>query len=243
MRSPISFGVRSCDNRLRNYCSSDGDAMHSKKRSSQTHAASGPRASASQEGALRINNTSTTASRVRERLRKRYLPDPVRILFVGESPPASGRFFYRADSGLYRAFRDAFATAFRLLPKTEFLDSFRSLGCYLVDLSAKPVDHMTRDAREWACRAGEVRLARTIRELHPKIMVAIVRSIRQNVRRAQARVGWSGVYLELPYPGQWHRHRVEFERQLVPVLRKELRFAPLLPHYPVRNRLVGAARR
>jgi len=33
--------------------------------------------------------------RARERLRKRYRPSPVRILFVGESPPASGRFFYQ----------------------------------------------------------------------------------------------------------------------------------------------------
>lgn len=200
--------------------------MHSKERSTQTHAASGSTGRALQEAALRINNTSTTASRLRERLRKRHLPDPVRILFVGESPPASGRFFYQADSGLYRAVRDTFATAFLLLPKSEFLDSFRSLGCYLVDLCGQPVDHMTRDARECACRAGEVRLARTIRELHPKIMVAVVRSIRQNVRRAQARAGWSDVYLELPYPGQWQRHRFEFERQLVPLLRKELRFAP-----------------
>jgi hypothetical protein len=39
----------------------------------------------------------------REHLRKHYRPDRVRILFVGESPPASGRFFYQADSGLYRA--------------------------------------------------------------------------------------------------------------------------------------------
>ena len=200
--------------------------MHSKERPTQAHAASGSTGRALQETALRITNKSTTASRLRERLRKRYIPDPVRILFVGESPPASGRFFYQADSGLYRAVRDTFATAFRLLPKSGFLDSFRSLGCYLVDLCGQPVDHMTRDARECACRAGEVRLTRTIRELHPQIMVATVKSIRQNVRRAQARAGWSGVYLELPYPGQWHRNRIEFERRLVPLLRKVLRFAP-----------------
>lgn len=194
--------------------------MYSKERSIQTNAASG-HGSPSQKN----KNANAAASHARERLRKRYIPDPVGILFVGESPPASGRFFYQADSGLYRAVRDTFASAFPLLPKSEFLDSFQSLGCYLVDLCGRPVDHLSQDAREYACRAGVVRLARTIRELDPKIMVTIVRSIRLSVRQAQDRAGWSGPYLELPYPGRWHSHRIEFERRLVPLLRKELRFA------------------
>src|SRR5215467_4892872 len=43
------------------------------------------------------------SSNARERLRKCYCPDRVQILFVGESPPASGRFFYQAD---YRAYHN-----------------------------------------------------------------------------------------------------------------------------------------
>jgi hypothetical protein len=158
----------------------------------------------------------------RERLRKRYRPEPVRILFVGEAPPASGRFFYQADSGLYRAVRDTFLAALPSLKKKEFLDSFRSLGCYLVDLCGEPVDKMASRARRCTCRAGEVRLARTIRALHPKVIVAVVRSIRANVIRAQARAGWSGRKVELPYPGRWYRHRIEFRRALIPVLRQSL---------------------
>jgi hypothetical protein len=161
-------------------------------------------------------------SSARERLRKRYRPDRVRILFVGESPPASGRFFYQADSGLYRAVRDTFLTAFPPLQKTEFLDSFRSLGCYLVDLCGEPVDKMLRHARRCACRAGEVRLARTIQTLRPKIIVTVVRSINGNVRKAEEQAGWAGLHLELPYPGRWYRARMQFTRQLVPLLRKTL---------------------
>ncbi len=199
--------------------------MHSEGMSTQSHAESGHRGRALREGTSHVKNTGVPASRARERLRKRYLPDPVRILFVGESPPASGRFFYQADSGLYRAVRDTFAIAFPWLPKSDFLSRFRSLGCYLVDLCSHPVDQMTRKARERSCRAAELGLARTIRGLHPKIIVAMVRSIRLNVRRAQDGAGWSGLYLELPYPGRWRRHHIEFERQLVPLLRKELRVA------------------
>ena len=80
-------------------------------------------------------NYLTTDSSGRERLRKRYRPERVQILFVGESPPASGRFFYQADSGLYRAVKETFLTAIAPLAKNDFLDSFRSLGCYLVDLA------------------------------------------------------------------------------------------------------------
>lgn len=158
----------------------------------------------------------------RERLRRRYRPCRVRMLFVGESPPASGRFFYQADSGLYRAMRDTFVAAFPRLPNTGFLDSFRSLGCYLVDLCAQPVDHMTHDVRRCACRAGEIRLARMIRRLNPEIIVTIVKSIGVNVRRTQDRAGWSGLYLELPYPGRWHHRRIEFARRLVPLLHQRL---------------------
>lgn len=158
----------------------------------------------------------------KERLRTRYLPKRVRILFVGESPPASGRFFYCADSGLYHAMKNAFETAFPSLRKTHFLESFRSLGCYLVDLCGSPVDRLDPGLRRQSCKDGEPRLSRTIRRLRPKIIVAVVRSIGNNVRQAEARAGWAGLRVEVPYPGRWHFFRKEFQRKLVPVLRRAL---------------------
>jgi hypothetical protein len=89
------------------------------------------------------------------------------------------------------------------------------------------VDKLNPAARLPACRAGEVRLARTIRTLRPKIIVTVVRSIRANVLRAQSEARWRGLHLELPYPGRWHRHRLEFRRRLVPLLRKILRETPI----------------
>lgn len=177
----------------------------------------------------------------RERLRRYYRPDRVRILFVGESPPASGLFFYQADSGLYRSVRETFLTAFPSVRKTEFLDSFRALGCYLVDLCAQPVDNMTGDVRRCACRSGEARLARMIRSLRPEIIVTVVRSIGENVRRAREQAAWSGPHLELPYPGRWHRARLQFSRQLVPLLRETVGTIKSLPppSLPPKERLQG----
>jgi len=159
----------------------------------------------------------------RERLRRRYQPARVRMLFVGESPPASGRFFYQADSGLYRAIRQTFVAAFPELKDADFLESFRNLDCYLIDLCGSPVDRMTPKNRQLACARGEMRLGATIRRLNPEVVVTVVRSIAANVRRAIARAKWQGELVELPYPGRWESHRVEFERTLKPVLRRTLR--------------------
>jgi uracil DNA glycosylase superfamily protein len=173
-----------------------------------------------------LNGSDARASIPRERLRKRYRPDRVRILFVGEAPPSSGRFFYQADSGLYRAVRDTFISAFPSLQNGPFLESFRALGCYLVDLCRRPVDHMDRNARQRNCRAGEASLNRTLRQLRPKIVVVVVRSISRNVRRAEEQAKWSGLHVDLPYPGQWVQHRAEFRRKLVPLLRKRASSVP-----------------
>lgn len=180
------------------------------------------RSSSSRVADIVSTDPNGSALRKRESLRRRYRPYPVRILFVGEAPPVSGRFFYHADSGLYRTIRGTFVSAFPSLLNDEFLDAFRSLGCYLVDLCGEPVDHLPRSKRTNICRAGEVRLARTIRTLHPMVIVTLVRSIQTSVERAQTRAGWAGLHLELPYPGRWKRHRDEFQRQLIPVLSETL---------------------
>jgi hypothetical protein len=145
------------------------------------------------------------------------------MLFVGESPPASGRFFYQADSGLYRAIRQTFLSAFPNPKDADFLKSFRDLDCYLVDLCGYPVDNLPGKQRRLACKQGGTRLAAQIRQLDPEVIVTIVRSIAANVQRAQARAKWHGTHLELPYPGRWKSHRLAFEQALRPILRQSLR--------------------
>jgi hypothetical protein len=139
---------------------------------------------------------------------------------LGESPPASGRFFYQADSGLYRAIRETFIQAFPSLAAADFLQTFKSMGCYLIDLCGFPVDQLELQERRKACKDREPRLAKMLRELHPEIMVTVVRSISENAERAAEKAQWSGLHLQLPYPGRWHYHREEFAKGLVPLLRR-----------------------
>jgi hypothetical protein len=74
------------------------------------------------------------------------------VLFVGESPPAGGAFFYRANSKLYDATREAFETATPALRREDdVLAAFQRLGCYLDDLCLAPVNHVDmRDPKRLA---------------------------------------------------------------------------------------------
>jgi hypothetical protein len=158
----------------------------------------------------------------RERLRRRYSPEQVRLLFIGEAPPASGRFFYQRDSGLYRALRDSLRLIVPSLRDEDFLPTFQSAGCLLIDLCADPVDRLDRYARRAACLAAERSLACRLRQLQPQSIATVVRSIRDNVERAASQAAWHGPILDLPYPGRWERHRNAFLKKLVPQLRETI---------------------
>jgi hypothetical protein len=156
-----------------------------------------------------------------EMLRRSFLPSEVRVLFIGESPPAGGTFFYARDSGLFRATRDAFYDAIPELRGGDFLRQFAALGCYLEDLCHEPVNHLNALERVNARRAGEPRLAKTLRDLRPRVVVILVKAIAPNVTRAVTAAGCSDVERHVvTYPSRWHRHRVAYRQELCTLLRE-----------------------
>jgi hypothetical protein len=161
---------------------------------------------------------SGSPSRGNESLRRSFRPARLHLLFIGESPPASGRFFYQRDSGLYRAMRDAFRIADPSIDDETFLARFQASGCYLIDLCPEPVDHLDPKARRAACRASEERLSRTIGRLKPAGIATVVRSIEGNVLRAASKAGWRGEFIHLPYPGRWSRYRDAFVGNFAPII-------------------------
>lgn len=140
------------------------------------------------------------------------------MLFIGESPPASGRFFYSGNSGLYRAVRDVFHTVDPSINHETFLARFREYGCYLIDACTDPVDQLEPKARRAACMESETSLSQAIRQLQPEMIVSLVRSIRENVERAINMAHWQGPILHVPYPGRWVRHREIFSSDVLPYL-------------------------
>jgi hypothetical protein len=78
-----------------------------------------------------------------EHQRRRYKPQDVRAV-PGESPPASGTFFYYANYKLYNATHTEFRAAIPALRREDdFLDAFKRLGCYVEDLALEPVNHLS----------------------------------------------------------------------------------------------------
>lgn len=161
--------------------------------------------------------------RERETLRETFRPKRIRLLFIGEAPPASGRFFYSANSGLYRAMRDGFRTVNPFIDDKNFLRLFQASGCYLTDLYPKPVDQLDPKSRHRARVAGQEILSEELIRLRPEKIAPVLRAITNHVTNAALRANWHGETIELPYPARWQRHRSEFLKALAPTLQELLR--------------------
>lgn len=162
----------------------------------------------------------------REALRHQFRPPKVRVLFVGESPPASGRFFYSRNSGLYRAMRQLFQAADPSITDDSFLRRFEECGFYLIDLCGEPVDKLEPEARRAAHVAAERSLREKLSRLEPEVIVSLARSIYPSVSRAAAAANQAASIIDVPYPGRWIHHRRVFAAKLLPLVKHILRSAP-----------------
>jgi hypothetical protein len=155
-------------------------------------------------------------------LRAQFRPAVVKTLFVGESSPAGGTHFYRANSNLFRATREAFASAYgaaNVPDGIDFLAWFRDQGCWLVDLADRPVNRLDRAQREQTVGHGTARLAETIRATQPAVIVAVKATIGSELREAASIAGWFGDLVELPFPvRQW---RTKYIARLSQFLRSD----------------------
>lgn len=164
-----------------------------------------------------------------EELRRRYRPNPIKVLFVGESPPARGTSFYKGDSGLARYTKLSFQQVYSLpdLAMADFLHGFKAAGCYLDDLCLEPVNRMKASDRRATWKREVEPLARRLEADSPRIIVPILRSIESSVRQAAERARLlDRVRSALSYPGMGNhwRYVAELSRLLL-----ELREASALP--------------
>jgi hypothetical protein len=82
------------------------------------------------EGALRLTAGVRVTGEVSaaEQARLQHRPDDVRVLFIGESAPAGGTFFYFKNSKLYQTTCTAFERGAKDLFGRNFLCSFQALA-------------------------------------------------------------------------------------------------------------------
>lgn len=142
-----------------------------------------------------------------ESLRRSYRPKKVNMLLVGESVPASGKFFYlRSAMTTFtaRAFEKTYGVIFA--DNTTFLRFFQRCGCYLEDLSPRAVDAMPPKQRKKLLEKSVLSLSERILELEPDILVAVLRRIAPYVREAIELTGHPAVFRVLPFPGNGHQN-------------------------------------
>jgi hypothetical protein len=157
-----------------------------------------------------------------QNLRELYRPNKLNLLFIGESPPAGGTFFYAGNSLLFRYTRNAFSEALNQewQDTGKFLSYFKSAGCYLEDLCLNPINGLTRPERRRQHTLGIVPLANRLSSWknQPHAVIIIGCSIEHPVTSSLTRVNWNEkpIYI-LPFPGNSHQTR--YVSELVEILK------------------------
>jgi hypothetical protein len=131
--------------------------------------------------------------------REKYRPDKIRILFVAESPPSSGGYFYFPNTiGKDHLFRETMK-ALKLWPtrkamskgvdKRPLLEEFRSRGFFLIDTCEVPVDKLPAGQRHEAINRDAPGLAARAQALHPDHIIIVKKTVYLPIRDALQRAG------------------------------------------------------
>jgi hypothetical protein len=153
-----------------------------------------------------------------EALRTSYRPDRITTLFVGESAPVNGTFFYDGNNSMVRYMQRAVET---VLPGAgDFLHRFRDYGWYLDDLVLSPVNHLNQAARKAAWYGSCDSLAARIAEYQPLAVVSLLSGIKDIVSDAARKAGSTATLYSVPFPGMGNQTKFHTEM---------LRILPLLP--------------
>jgi hypothetical protein len=153
-------------------------------------------------------------------LRASYRPERITTLFVGESPPINGTFFYDGHNHLMvRYMREAIDSA--LPGEGDFLDGFRAHGWFLDDLVLTPVNHL--DDRQHIAAHLEARdsLTQRIAQYRPRAIVILLKKVERIVRDAAAAAGSTAPIFAVPFPGNGQQRKFLADmRDVVSVLPK-----------------------
>lgn len=154
------------------------------------------------------------------RLRKRYKPKVVKLLFVAESPPESTdkevRFFYNPRQEqwdyMYRAVMEGVFPDFKYSrgEKDKWLRKFKQHGYYMIDATDNPVNRLSaKKRRRMLDDAMEKKLAKITKLVSPNTPIVLVK---KNVFAAFAaplrHAGYKVAHKSfLPFPAYGHQKR------------------------------------
>lgn len=144
-------------------------------------------------------------------LRNKYTPDKVRLIFLLESPPASGNYFYnpsgKTNELLFSAMMDYIN--FKPKDKNEGLIKFKECGYLIIDSILEPVNRIKN--KKVKNKKILMNIPNLINELDEHIksnrtkIILIKRNINQIFLEALNSVGYNVPNLGIPFPDRFHR--------------------------------------
>ena len=165
--------------------------------------------------------------------RNKYRPKKISLLIIAESPPSSGGYFYAEETiGKDHLFRETMK-ALELWPadrpmrkgcdKRPMLNQFRSLGFFLIDTCELPIDKMPTRLRKLSTFQGASTLSHRVKELDPKRIMIVKKTVFTPVRQALSLAGFEDRVLNkraLPFPS--HGNQKKYRSTIRRLLRKRL---------------------
>jgi hypothetical protein len=165
--------------------------------------------------------------------RNNYRPPKIKFLLVAKSPPSSGGYFYFDNAtGRDYLFKETMKAIGLFLEdkrmqkgfdKKPLLKEFQLHGFFLIDVSYRPVDAMTRRRRRLAIREAIPTLVTEMVELNPEKIIIVKASIYNNVKDALEKAGFGAKILNrgaLPFPshGNQKKYRQKLRELLEPFI-------------------------
>jgi hypothetical protein len=154
--------------------------------------------------AARIPQTFSLAAT--EALRASWRPAQITTLFVGESAPASGEFFYDGNNSMVRYMSRALS-----VPEDQLLDRFKAYGWYLDDLVLHPINRMTQAERRAAWVASTPSLRDRVAGYRPSAIVTLLKGMEKVVESAASGSGHICPVYAVSFPGMGQQARFQME--------------------------------
>ena len=149
-----------------------------------------------------------------EPLRASFRPSKVKVLFVGESAPAGGDFFYKGTGQVHREFRRVLSPIIGTKPN--FLTVFMAAGMYLDDLVLEPVNWLSRSERQAMHTSNVVSMTNRICEYQPLVVIAFMKAIRKPVEEAVTASGCNCPVYTVSFPG--NGRQADFRAEIAAIL-------------------------
>jgi len=152
-----------------------------------------------------------------QKLRNKYLSETLRIIFILESPPASGKYFYDETGSTTEPLFNEMMKALHYKPvdKKDGLKFFMNQGFFIVDSTYKPVNKMKGKEREATILSDFENLIDDLEALNgnkfPLVLIKanICRLLEDKLKLKGFNVLNKGIVVPFPSSGQQKRFHIE----------------------------------